>query len=1009
MKIKSLIQILSLCAYVTTTSLCGMHGEIEVPRPELPTPTGPRDTDPIKNDYLEQQRLLRPQRTITSSSAAPTPKGGLLRNLLNKIKSGTKPSSEPTSTKIPTQILDTEGLTQADREAIQKINEAQENLAAQHALHRSVINLPKTVEEFQKKTIVLEELFKAELKKRHPSLSDADIQILAEKLEGTVKAQIRSFTMENYRSNNPDATEYLKAIRDEMDHLLSDPLKEINDIKAQQAQKAAQEATQKALQEAATKTLEAERQEKENPTPLAITKRNVPFNKKTETSLRMLSDNLATIREDSSLTPDEKRALNKIIEELNTALPQTPAARDWLLRKNKKWSPEQEAQATKAVKAAMEELANFTQKRLQKAEFSQQLDTLLTTLKTNPGIPTDNQKKVASIFTTAKTMGNKLIDKGESPDAALQELKKKLLQDLKIDFTLPSEEPLKANTAIQMIAAEVREALKDKVLTPEVENLRKKYYTLRAKLFEESATGKVPAKEEMEELESMKTELIEKAKTLPTLKEADQASEQATKENLTKVTELNDSLESALKDQNLTWETADPVVQKLHSQFLDLQEKILTADDTDKSAQVRELTTLTSRILIELKKSPIEREIDALQDQFEIPVKKGSAGGDWNTRSPEAKELHNQFLDLKTKILASPDQEHAQDLLELENITRKLLEEELVNPLAHPGKFAIRDVTPEEAATNPKGFGEIKKIETVITYGSKELGLTTEESSLVSSINAFRAEKPLTYAVADGNVQSPDITAWEAANKEITQITEQLDRAIGEIYFGPKKGSISGIAVSGGLRLTRNHSPAQKAEAQKLAIQALQKIEKIKAKYKKTIENRQRKQKGEAPLPEITFREIQSVPTSVEAFKSFSPQVEQELAQFKSTVTQLETEDRSLTPQQINSVNEIITNLNKVLVHQHEFGPFGEFLNGKEIPTEATGHGRLLTLRLQLSGKKGWSKLQEDAISRAIKKAQKELDKVIPPVPKIIVTGPDNNPVLVDGDGNIPQSTSSEA
>jgi hypothetical protein len=431
MKTRNILYFLSLFIGATSTALIGMHESAGWGRPTEtlnPSSGTHRETTATELDYLEQRRLLKeeenPKPTPQPTTPAPS-KPTFLQGLIQRIKgSKPKPSSQP-PTEVTTATLDSEGLTQADREAIIKINETHQLLDATRKKVQGVMNISEATHQFQKKTVVLEELFKAELKKRYPSLPKGDIDLLAKELKKTVTTQLTQFgKLLPRRGTSPNDIPYLKNIRDEMDRLLTDPLQEVTALKAKPtaAKQGAQETDQKETSEA------------KNPAIPEIVSVKPSFTKKTETSLNMLKHTLNLIK---NLSSKEKKEVEDILNTLNDALKtlqkQGPSLRDWLFRKNKKWSAQQEQAASAAIKTAMSDLTTFVTNRARQEQTQEintaQLNSLQAELDVIVENLPDGKNYQRSIINKIMEQARQEMDEGKTWDKISENIEKQLTEN----------------------------------------------------------------------------------------------------------------------------------------------------------------------------------------------------------------------------------------------------------------------------------------------------------------------------------------------------------------------------------------------------------------------------------------------------------------------------------------------------------------------------------------------------------------------------------------------------
>ena len=492
MKIKN-IQLLSLLLCTVTTQAWG-KGEFETSGPISEPVTHNEPT--LRDQYLEQQRLLRAERAKENPTATQTPvekpKSGFIRNLLNKLK--------PTNTVDNPSSQGADGLTPHEEEILKEIEEKHKKLDATNTISSSP--RPKSSIDLEKTTNVLEELFKAELKKQNPDITNEKLNSLVQKLDADIKAQLKGQII---HENASSIEARLKTIRETMNELL---------------------AKEKLSREQAT--------QKPNQTPTKAVSLP-PFAKDTQEGLTAFNKEIAGLRK-KILSQNETTALNTIVETLdntiNTIKNKKPDGRNWLFRsrKNGKWSKLQEQQASDALNIAQEKLANFNAVRtVSKEIYSVANDILLPNYLKGTG---RSNAAARNLLDAAKKDAKKQIEKGTFDASAKQTLLEKLRTDLtnirddeeketqeqSVDQEteqLQKKQDLinKYTTKIRDIDNRARVVWDGKEdLSPEVEKLVTKYKTLRDEMHTRLVSNdKIPTDIEIQQLESLANQILKQA------------------------------------------------------------------------------------------------------------------------------------------------------------------------------------------------------------------------------------------------------------------------------------------------------------------------------------------------------------------------------------------------------------------------------------------------------------------------------------------------------------------
>ena len=152
----------------------------EVPIIEKSSLSTKTDENPVAKEYLEQLNLLRQERIQNDTTSLDRP-----QNFTTVGKAPSNTQQKKPGTNGLSIDLNIQNLTKADFDAIKKINVAHVKFDSDSSgLSADTINVHKT-------KIVLEELFKAELRNKYPTISDPDIDVLVKKLKTTMSAQLK--------------------------------------------------------------------------------------------------------------------------------------------------------------------------------------------------------------------------------------------------------------------------------------------------------------------------------------------------------------------------------------------------------------------------------------------------------------------------------------------------------------------------------------------------------------------------------------------------------------------------------------------------------------------------------------------------------------------------------------------------------------------------------------------------------------------------------------------------
>jgi hypothetical protein len=168
-----------------------------------------------------------------------------------------------------------------------------------------------------------------------------------------------------------------------------------------------------------------------------------------------------------------------------------------------------------------------------------------------------------------------------------------------------------------------------------------------------------------------------------------------------------------------------------------------------------------------------------------------------------------------------------------------------INAPAKPGVIETRDLTDDEIKKGVQLSPDAEKKNGIILSDAvTKYGLQNLEKTLLDSITTFKQEKPKTYRVnitdsknptagaTEETVISPDLKAWNKANREIEKISSALDKQIRSIYFDLESSPARDLKPKFYSSLTK--SGREKVEAERVSNNALAQIEGIIGAYKKT-------------------------------------------------------------------------------------------------------------------------------------------------------------------------------
>ena len=699
MKIKHSIQ-LSLLLCSLHSQLWGMR-VVEALRPEgnggreNPFSDSSVKDDIIKQDYLEQQRLLHKEQAAqdaaSAAKGAPKKSGKTTTALTQPVKKPAAPSD------VAAQDSDTQDLTEHDIAALKEIGKEHRRLdEPQPVVGRTALNTGKTA-------FLLEQLFRAELKKRDSSLTETDINLLVKTLKTTMTHQLQSIT---HLTSPAERDIKLQAIRKEMNRLLTTANKELAGIKSKQALETQEAASKKAAADAQIKAAADAKKELENPTPLSVTTLPVPFREnRTQLTLTTFKNAVSFLREEKqALTPGEKRAINKIIETLNLKLDElvteSPKDHNWLRRK--KWSKDQETEASAAIRAANAQLADFSAKQNKKAIFAEQVDQLFTKFKTDNELPdhlSDMQEKRASrAVANIKAEANTFIDSNQPTE--LPKLLEKLKSDLNeqvlgIKPTPKSQpEPVAKRAPLTPLSLKdgLEEELTKKGLTwdqtsEEVQQLHVEFEAIFTKIAGDDSE-EVQKKNFKDLLGITAKILAELQHQAPAPRPTQTAEEQRAKETIKQVNGITAELTEEFKQRDLSLDASDDnettkYIQSLKKRFRALQRTILRDAGEDQTKELITLRALLKEITAKLPKlgaKPAESSdrianfTRAVGLKNDITQELMDRDITWNQTSDKVQHLHTEFEYVLDEVIRDKSEEgQVSSIARLEEITKEII------------------------------------------------------------------------------------------------------------------------------------------------------------------------------------------------------------------------------------------------------------------------------------------------------------------------------------------------